>query len=437
VNKIKLGGIVLVIVVLVGIAIKLFSVSGGGSPSQSKVEKANAVKDVPKVSDTTGSNASSDITILNLPETTSQFLPGATFIQLDGNLSSPTEQRLLANAVGYLNVFIYGWGTDNPEPSPGQYDWSTLDQRVNIMRNIRTLSGGRTKLMISLCCAPDWMKSDASIETAPNPQNYTDFAELAKQVALRYPDVKYFQVWNELKGFWNDPSEYVHMYNDVYDALKSARPDAQVGGPYVAIGPSNIPDTITAQWLATKHGANLITVDGGFDSSSPPADFSNAHFFVAYATWLRQQSNGGATLPFGWAEWYPGAVQLWEARHFNATMANAMIYTLKSGASYALMWGVDGGVNGVYKEGDGQQLGLVDNNQPTVWYQTVKDFYDYFGPGTAILQVKYRKNIPVTILASAKKTMLVNQLAYKQTLTMNGHQVSLDPYQVLVMDTPL
>ncbi len=117
-------------------------------------------------------------------------------------------------------------------------------------------------------------------------------------------------------------------------------------------------------------------------------------------------------------------------------MANAMIDTLKGGASYALMWGVEGGITGAYKEGDGQQLSLVNNNQPTAWYRTVKDFYDFFGPGTPILQVKYRLPIAVTVLASAQKTMLVNQLAHQQTLTLNGQKVILDAYQVVVMDTP-
>lgn len=435
-NKFKLIGIVLVILVLIGVVIKLFSVSGGTSQDTSKAD-TSSVKELHKLPQRKRLTAPSDITILNKPATTSQFLPGATFTQVDSNFHSQTEQLLLSKAVGYLNVFIDGWGTDNPEPSPGQYVWDTLDERVNVMRHIRDLSGGNTKFMISLCCAPDWMKSDSDINTAPNPQNFADFAQLARQVALRYPDVKYFQVWNELKGFEDNPSEYMHMYNAVYDAIKSARQDAQVGGPYVSLAPSNIPDTITSQWLTTKHGGDLIVVDGGFDSSSSATDFSNARFYSDYGKWLRQQSHGGATLPFGWAEWYPGTVHLWGANQFNATMANAMIYTLQGGASYALMWGLEGGINGVYMAGDGQQLGLINHNQPTLWYQTVKDFYDYFGPGTPILTAKFRSNIPVTVLASARKTMLVNQRDYKQTLTINGYQFSLNPFQVLFMDTPV
>jgi hypothetical protein len=423
-------GIILVVVVLSGVAISYVNFARGGSSEKPETAHHNAVITVP-------SKKPSDINILNTPVETSHFMPGVTFIQLDTNLGSQSEQRLLANSVGYVNTFIYGWGTDNPEPSPGQYDWSSLDQQVNIMRNIKHMSGGRTQLMLSLCCAPDWMKSDSDINTAPNPQNYADFADLARRVALRYPDVKYFQVWNELKGFDN-PSDYMQLYNDVYDAVKAVRPDALVGGPYVAIVPDDIPDTVTALWLGSKHGGDFVVVDGGFDSQSAAGDFSGAQFYLNYARWLRQQGKGGATLPFGWAEWYPGTTQAWgDAQHFNATMTNALIDTLESGASYALMWGIEGGVTGAYMEGDGQQLTLIDNGQPTVWDQMLKDFTDYFGPGTQILAVKETQHKAVTVLASASKTILVNQLANKQTVTINGTQVSLNPYQVLVMNTPV
>ena len=309
---------------------------------------------------------------LNTPDVKSNFMPGATFIHLDNNLDNTGEQQLLANGVGYTNVFIYGWGTGDPMPAKGEYDWSSLDERVGYMRNTKTT------MMISLCCAPDWMKRNSNINTAPNPANYPDFAELAKQVAARYKDVKYFQVWNELKGFRNNPTGYMQMYNLVYDAVKSTRPDAIVGGPYIGMGPGNIPNSVISQWLNTKHGGELVVVDGGFDSTSTTADFTTAEFYTDFGTWLRQQPNGGATLPFGWAEWYPGTAQAYDdANHFNATMTNAMIQVIRSGASYLLTWGVEGGVTGAYQEGDGQQEGLIDNGQPTPWYNSVKAVKDF------------------------------------------------------------
>ena len=52
-----------------------------------------------------------------------------------------------------------GWGGGNPEPSPGKYDWGSLDVRVETMRR----TGAR--MVITLCCAPDWMKGGEPGET--------------------------------------------------------------------------------------------------------------------------------------------------------------------------------------------------------------------------------------------------------------------------------
>ena len=92
------------------------------------------------------------------------------------------------------NQHIMGWGGGNPEPSPGEYDWESLDRRVDLMRR----TGAR--MVITLCCAPDWMKGGepgetdwSNLEVAPLPEHYGDFAELCAKVAERYPDVEAFQ----------------------------------------------------------------------------------------------------------------------------------------------------------------------------------------------------------------------------------------------------
>ena len=68
--------------------------------------------------------------------------------------------------------------------------------------------------VITLCCAPDWMKGGqpgetdwSRLEVAPDPAHFADFAELAADVAKRYPQVKHFIVWNELKGFHDDEQQ--------------------------------------------------------------------------------------------------------------------------------------------------------------------------------------------------------------------------------------
>src|SRR5437868_965804 len=114
-------------------------------------------------------------------------------------------KRLLADASSVQNQMLYGQGAANPEPRPGIYDWHSLDERIGLIRSMHA------RPVITLCCAPDWMTSlQATTGTYPNlpptPEHYRDFAELARQVAVRYRDVKYFQVWNEMKGMWDPAS---------------------------------------------------------------------------------------------------------------------------------------------------------------------------------------------------------------------------------------
>lgn len=141
---------------------------------------------------------------------------------------------------------IMGWGADNPEPVKGRYDFEEMDRRIDFVR----ATGGTP--VVTLCCAPDWMKggrsgadstdwSQAALETAPEPEHFADYAALAATVARRYPDVRHFIVWNEFKGFWNDSEArwdyegYTELYNLVHKALKKVDEDIMVGGPYLVM----------------------------------------------------------------------------------------------------------------------------------------------------------------------------------------------------------
>jgi hypothetical protein len=351
------------------------------------------------------------------PTLVSQFSTGATHTQDDQGSNTATGKQLLSSALVFQNVFIMGWGSSDPEPSPGQYDWTTLDSSVQLMRDT-----GATPI-ISFCCSPGWMRPAGYqddwtyLETAPDPTHVQDFANLAATVAVRYPDVKYFQVWNELKGMWSDspgseiPSSasrwdyerYTTLYNAVYDVVKAVRPDAKLGGP----NPTNATDE--------------------FDP----------HFFSDWSNWLRQQPNGGATLPFGWAEWYARRQQTTDYQdlnHYNAIFAHDMIMTVESGAFYALPWGISSN-NGLPGNYGITETMMTDQGQPTPVYFTLKAFKDYFGPGTQLYKATV-SSPDITVHASQAKTMLVNHLGITQTVTVNGTTVNLAPYQVTVIDTP-
>eukprot|EP00730_Choanoeca_flexa_P012930 TRINITY_DN4781_c0_g1_i2.p1 TRINITY_DN4781_c0_g1~~TRINITY_DN4781_c0_g1_i2.p1 ORF type:complete len:292 (+),score=29.66 TRINITY_DN4781_c0_g1_i2:122-997(+) len=201
--------------------------------------------------------------------------------------SADRAKRLLSNRViRFQNQHIMGWGADNPQPAPGYYNWTSLDARIEMIR--QTNGTG----VLALCCAPDWMKGGqanttdwSKIAVAPLAEHYKDFAALASRVAERYPDIAHFQVWNELKGFWNQSANrwaydnYTTMYNLVHAAVKRVRPDAIIGGPYVPFGnllPPGTPSPVmgpwgsinpnsldaVAYWLEHKVAADFVCVDG-------------------------------------------------------------------------------------------------------------------------------------------------------------------------------
>lgn len=416
-------------------------IGGPGSGSQSNAAPPNVVVDVST----------------STPSGVNNMLPGATITESSKALFTGTGKQLLRSSLGIMNVQMMGWGAINPEPSPGDYNWQSLDQRVQLMRD-----SGAVK-MITFCCAPDWMKGGdagstdwSKLETAPLPEHFDDFAQLAKQVALRYPDVQYFQVWNEMKGFWSDSENrwdyegYTMLYNKVYDAVKAARPDAKIGGPYVSVASraiyananpaeasldKNALDVIS-YWLAHKHGADFIALDGGPGpkdnvlSSGVKDEFAAGQFFADVANWVHKQPGAG-NLPIGWAEWYPGSEENWrDSNHFNAIMANDLIFTLQSGASYALLWGAQGNRQGIALP----QGIMTSQAQETPFYNTAKAFKDFFAPGTQLYTTTISTPDSVAALASATKVLLVNKTDQTLSVAVNSTQTTLTPYQVSVVD---
>ncbi|MFG3283517.1 xylan 1,4-beta-xylosidase [Streptomyces sp. NPDC048111] len=373
-----------------------------------------------------------------------------------------TRARALLSAQGLpQDQAIMGWGAGNPEPSPGHYDFSDLDRRVGYIR-----STGATPV-ITLCCAPDWMKggragagstdwSVRSLETAPLPAHYQDFADLAAKVARRYPDVRHFIVWNEFKGFYDDSAQrwnyegYTRLYNAVYTALKKVREDNLVGGPYLAMdsyGPQDqsfasalkgpwgsvdqrVLDAFT-YWNEHRRGADFVVVDGASFTRTDellPDAFAATDKFTAVSTWLRER----AGLPLWWAEYYVEPQGSgWSEQRRVATQAAGMMALARGGVGTALYWSPE--------EKSGPCPGCLwsptqhgDGGRELPMYTLIARFARAFPPGTRFTDVDIAAAdvADVRVLANAKNVLVVNTLDRAVDATVDGRTLSMDAYEV-------
>ncbi len=365
----------------------------------------------------------------------SHFQTGVTHTQysLDpwGDVASVARGRKLLSAVcTFQNQHIMGWGADNPNPSPGVYNWESLDRRMAAMRAM-----GATPV-ITLCGAPDWMKGGQAgqtdwsrLEAAPTPEHYADFASLCAVVARRYPDVSYFQVWNEMKGLWDAPANnwnyaaYTRLYNMVYDALKAVRPGIKVGGPYLVIEGtgSNRGGWATEKpirqrqwqvldyWLKHKRGADFICLDKSLRDFHDANSYTEADA-LALTHWFGDVARQGRTrtkLPRGWAEYYGASSR--DRDFIAAHYASIMGHMVKSGAAVALLWQPqdDGGDLSLSLFSDTRRTG---GGQALSFYFAFKAFHDAFKPGAKLVQAT-SSSPNVEVLASPRHTLLINKRA--------------------------
>ncbi|GGT18132.1 GH39 family glycosyl hydrolase [Streptomyces chromofuscus] len=362
------------------------------------------------------------------------------------------------------NQHIMGWGADNPEPVKGRYDFAALDRRIDFVR----ASGGTP--VITLCCAPDWMKggdagdtdwSQAALETAPRPEHYADFAALAATVAERYPDVRHFIVWNEFKGFWNDAEQrwdhegYTELYNLVHRALKAVDPDIMVGGPYLVMdsvdprrtdiasttlkGPWGALDQRVldafAYWNEHKAGADFVVVDGSSyttDDELLPDEFAATEKFTAVGRWVRRQTGGA--LPLWWAEYYVEPADGNDDRHGwseprrRAVQAAAMIAMAEGGASSGFYWNPQEETG---PDCPGCLWTPTDNGDgggALPMYELVARFGAEFPPGTAYRTVAAPAD--VRVLGSDRVVLVVNTRDRTVRARIDGERLDLRPYEV-------
>ena len=437
---------------------------------------------------------------------TSQLTTGLSYA--DNSLSSTSESMypaavenvklLIQQGIPLENTPIMSWGVADPWPDPSQPEptnWDTLDSRLQLVLDTHGTP------IITLCEAPWWMKGQlqangtTKLLTAADEWTslgYTSrildnkmsaWLHLVQRVAERYMvppyNVRYFQVWNEMKGYYNpatndydyttspgDPSGanakhgYTYMYNQVYARLRqvatslSINPDSiKIGGPYTTMNswssrsqakPSHIsepfgvldqrPLDILSYWLQHKTGAGFITFDafnGNRDRINLVDPFGAAEKAADITSWIRSlndtQYPGAKTLPIWLSEWDASPYSGPPDKLFNnAVKAYTMMKFLKAGGSVALEWGGfwDGGTS------TGLWTYISDGGQPDPWYYSYKAFKDDFPAGTPLYSTTVSAPGIVEALASNKALMLINKTPTTLTVQVNGTIMLLSPYQV-------
>jgi hypothetical protein len=397
---------------------------------------------------------------------------GVTHTQHDLNPQDPPRalnrgKAILASTTGYQDQALMGWGTFNPEPSPGKYNWGSLDRRMKLISS----TGGKATL--TLCCAPDWMKGGkpgttdwSRLEEAPRPEHYHDFAALAAAAVKRYPRVGHVMVWNEFKGFYDekknhwDAAAYTKLYNDVYDAVKKARPGVKIGGPYMPVdswkSPSRVhyPSAIRGSWgimdqrslngikywLAHKHGADFVVVDGGTvtkGSGLITDPVKAAGKFTAADRWLHAHTS----LPVWWAEFYPDASSSGGPTQPQSSAATleALAAFARSGTRAAFLWQPQGEESFPYAALWTSTVGR-DGGKPTPLTEPWKWLLPRLRAGnvsigTATIRTSEAKSARLLAFRS-DQTLLVNTSSHPVVLRTGNGKVTLEPWRTIRVANP-
>ncbi len=369
----------------------------------------------------------------------------------DEGPTSGVAEKALSRQPVLQNQHIMGWGVGNPEPVPGTYDFRSLDKRMDYIRRSHGVP------VMTLCCAPDWMKGGKpgrtdwdALEVAPTPDHYADFAKLAAAVVRRYPDVHYFAVWNELKGFFDTRADrweyenYTKLYNQVYDAVKAVNPSVKVGGPYIPMysfvrgRPSpvrgrwgsvdqRVLDSVD-YWLRHKHGADFIAVDGptaSDDRDVYPDEVTALDKLGAIDRWLRSKTD----LPIWWDEYYVEPESLpWAENRRIAVNAAALIEMARTGVTTALYWNNEA-------EDDRCQGCLWISTQtrnggtPGGMLTLLQSFAQWFPAGTRLVGLPSSDH-RIKVLAQPREAVAVNVGGDSVRARIGGTTLTLAPYEV-------
>lgn len=411
----------------------------------------------------------------------SQFQTGTSIIQntLFGDpVSVQNGQQIIYNSSHFVNQHLMGFGALNPEPVDNSYELSSLEERIGITNGIVK---DAEQIVLTACCAPDWMKGGlpgetdwSKIELAPLAVHYQDYADLVIHVVQQdeFQNIKYIQVWNEMKGLWDaelsrwNYEGYTELYNLIWNGVKDVRPDIKIGGPYVVLNtylnPNGQQDSgvggaygtfdqrdldVIEYWMSHKDGADFIILDGKLKNRDvDPSGIDQWAFtekFVDASNWIRQLNHHDAQhLPIWWAEWYTrNDTPTTDENQINALMTLSLMKMIKAGNETALLWSAQGDNNGFIPNLTHNQLALFTNTTQsegglaTAFASTHSIIKEHFSAGTIIYDIQ-PTNSNIEALISQDKMLLMNKSNSIETTMIRDESITLSQYEIKLMDTP-
>jgi hypothetical protein len=143
---------------------------------------------------------------------------------------------------------------------------------------------------------------------------------------------------------------------------------------------------------------------------------------------VAEQVRRYTSLPIWWSEYYTVGYG-----SNVATQASALYHMLRGGSAVALLWNpLD---NGEVSHGIITDVKLPGGGQPTPSYKIFHAFHAYFGPGTPFYKT-ITSSSDIEVLASSKKTMLINKRSESIPVRLNNLLVDVPAYGIVVINTP-
>jgi hypothetical protein len=286
------------------------------------------------------------------------------------------------------------------------------------------------------------------MEDRPTPEHFDDFATLCVEVAKRYPQVRYYQVWNEFKGFWSkeknawDVELYTEFYNKVYTALKAHDKTLHVGGFYLVVSGtgSKLPGVDTGlailpkerrlfeYWIKNKVGADFICVDKGIKDYHDKNVYTPDQLLGYTDSYERvgKQIHEMCDLPIWWSEYYGigGTKQGVTVEQQTVGFASVYNHMILGGSNVGFLWNP---CQGEVSHAMVTDVREVDGGKELPHARLMAIINQYFGKGTCIYPVTSSDSY-VEALVSSTHALLINKKNVPITVRFEGKDFELPAY---------